>query len=1025
MQTGGRRRTAAAVVAVVLLLVLGWLVADQLTAALRLSTQAVTVPTETLTAEPERSAAPTYPVVRSVLLTTSSPVLDLAARTYADAVAARTGTRPTVSRWAAGSPTTDAMRVTVSTAERTGAQGYRVSEGGTRIEADDASGAAAGLFQLADRYAAGRPLPTTTTVVQPRLGLRMLDSGAIGVQPDAAAWSKGDDYSHNNHAFANAILADAPYVDPVAMAKDTADFRAFVDHGVAQGYNALAINGFLEYLTFSGVGDGNQVYAPGDVHRERAIAMRKAFGPMLEYARTMGMKLVLKTDMLALTTPLEQYLQRTTGGVDAEDPRLWDVYEAGLDELFTTMPYVDALMIRIGEAGSVYDVPGWDYYSRLAVTTVPAVRQMLTSFTQVAEKHDKDIVFRTWSVGVGDVGDMHTSQKSYDAVLKGIDSPRLIVSTKYTLGDFYSHLPLNDTLDAGDHRRIVEFQGRREFEDYGALPNNLTVLHRTALQRFLAANPKVEGIWLWTQDGGPWRAGPMTLYLKTGFWQLYDLSAYAMGRLAWDPAAKPEQLTTDWARRTFSDDPRTVAAIAQAMSLSREAITKGLYIGPYADQKVKALGLEPPPMMWIFEWDIVSGDSATLGTIYHTSKDQLDRALSEADDAVSLASQMRTTVESTDAAAWRDPALRQHLVDTLAYEENLLTTLRSYRAMVLRHEQWLDTGSSEARDQWAAARDAYVVARDEHLARYAGDVDLPAYQFTAADLGLQRADRDSAMGLLAGALLVVIAALLALGTSLGQRLLRGGTLPGAPALRALWIGVTRPWRIASAPAPRGRLDRVLVWLLPTLAVVVSRLDYTWFAAPAHLVVTLGAWLLFVLVLRLSLCGRDPWLLWAAVGGAAVLRTVILLVALVSRGPGGYWFAFWTRPEARTVYVTLAFAAFLWVLVVAWVAVRYAYGVTRRGAWGRLLVACGAPLLVLGGLVTAIGLETALTAWNDQMALLPWGLSRILGITVYLGIPTELPAYVAALGGLLALVGGALWLWSRRRDAVPAAPVAEA
>ena len=150
----------------------------------------------------------------------------------------------------------------------------------------------------------------------------------------------------------------------------------------------------------------------------------------------------------------------------------------------------------------------------------------------------------------------------------------------------------------------------------------------------------------------------------------------------------------------------------------------------------------------------------------------------------------------------------------------------------------------------------------------------------------------------------------------------------------------------------------------------------------------------------------------------IWTTVILLVALVSRGPGGYWFAFWTRPQARSIYVTIAFAAFVWVLVVAWIALRDAYSVSRRGSWGRLLVACGVPLLVLGGLVAAIGLETALTAWNDQMALLPWGLSRILGITVYLGIPTELPVYVAALGGVLAVVGAALWLWTRRRDAVP-------
>ena len=31
------------------------------------------------------------------------------------------------------------------------------------------------------------------------------------------------------------------------------------------------------------------------------------------------------------------------------DPELWDVYAAGLDELFTAMPAVDGLMIRIGE----------------------------------------------------------------------------------------------------------------------------------------------------------------------------------------------------------------------------------------------------------------------------------------------------------------------------------------------------------------------------------------------------------------------------------------------------------------------------------------------------------------------------------------------------------------------------------------------------------------------------------------------------------------------------------------------------
>ncbi|WP_446213563.1 hypothetical protein [Micromonospora sp. IBSANI012] len=65
---------------------------------------------------------------------------------------------------------------------------------------------------------------------------------------------------------------------------------------------------------------------------------------------------------------------------------------------------------------------------------------------------------------------------------------------------------------------------------------------------------------------------------------------------------------------------------------------------------------------------------------------------------------------------------------------------------------------------------------------------------------------------------------------------------------------------------------------------------------------------------------------------------------------------------------------------------------------------GVPLGVLSGPVAAVGLERALTVWTDQMALLPWGLSRILGITVYLGIPAGLPGYAAVAGAALAAVG---------------------
>ena len=67
-------------------------------------------------------------------------------------------------------------------------------------------------------------------------------------------------------------------------------------------------------------------------------------------------------------------------------------------------------------------------------------------------------------------------------------------------------------------------------------------------------------------------------------------------------------------------------------------------------------------------------------------------------------------------------------------------------------------------------------------------------------------------------------------------------------------------------------------------------------------------------------------------------------------------------------------------------------------------------------MAAVGLEAALTTFNDQMALLPMGLSRILGLTVHLGIPTEIPMYLLAVGAILACLGALLGALRRPRPA---------
>jgi hypothetical protein len=110
--------------------------------------------------------------------------------------------------------------------------------------------------------------------------------------------------------------------------------------------------------------------------------------------------------------------------------------------------------------------------------------------------------------------------------------------------------------------------------------------------------------------------------------------------------------------------------------------------------------------------------------------------------------------------------------------------------------------------------------------------------------------------------------------------------------------------------------------------------------------------------------------------------------------------------------------FLAVFASTYVVLRTVYELPRPRAIGRLLLAAGAPVTVLGGLVTVIGAEQALTVWNDQLALLPWGLHRILGVTVFLEIPADIPAVVTVAGLVLVVAGAVLarsWRGGVRRS----------
>jgi hypothetical protein len=205
------------------------------------------------------------------------------------------------------------------------------------------------------------------------------------------------------------------------------------------------------------------------------------------------------------------------------------------------------------------------------------------------------MVLRSWTVGVGELGRLHTDPRVYESALGDIDSPALVVSTKFTAGDFFSYLPLNPTLRGGRHRRLVELQAKPEFEGFGALPDFLGDEHARALRTLRAANPLISGTYLLTRFGGPLRAGPRTLYPLHGFWLWTDANVFVDSRLALDPDANVRELARQWAQVNFARDDRIVDAIVNVLTRSREAILEGYYIRAFAEREVRVPGLELPP----------------------------------------------------------------------------------------------------------------------------------------------------------------------------------------------------------------------------------------------------------------------------------------------------------------------------------------------------------------------------------------------------------------------------------------------
>jgi hypothetical protein len=851
------------------------------------------------------------------------------------------------------------------------------------------------------------------------LSLRLVDSGGVGI-PLAGDW--GNDYSHDLRVFREVILQEAPYVDEAAFRRIDRQWRVYVERMRAYGNNAIVIPLLLELIDFdrvSGARGGHAIYDADSPFRTRHAAVRDHFVPLLEWTNQHGMQPFLGTDMLALTPSVHRHLRELAPdarsvGIDTSDPAVWEVYRAGLEELFDQVPSIAGLVIRIGEGGSLYNTEQWPYRSEPAVRNASSVQAMLRGLLPLFEARGKTLVLRTWSVGVGELGRLHVDPNVYETVLGEIDSPALIVSTKYTAGDFFSYLPLNPTLVRGRHRRVIELQARPEFEGFGAFPNFLGAEYAQALRTLTAANPRIVGTYIWPQLGGPLRAGPRSLYPLHGFWRWTDANAYVASRLAVAPDTDVGQLVRQWAAATFGDDPGVVSAVTSLLTRTRKAVLDGFYIRPFAERDVHVPGLELPPLMWIFEWDMVSGWHSLLSIVYRGSRGGVDAAIAEGHAAAAEVRQARLELQHALTAGAPDSCagVCEEALRSLEYQETLFDVLAAWRQAFLSYYRWIETGDSTAWAEWIDGRRQFETTAARHVERFGHDRDFPAFDLTSSMQAVTFAGRAVWVQRAAAGLLITVLVLLAVGSPLGRT--RGVTAERGWLGRVghvAWTTAVTPWRLAREPRDLRASIAVAAFGLVLVGFFVGALTgfaSVWVGARSLLLIGIVG--LTFETTATGIAGREGRgrLLVAAVG--PLIPGLIVLLALVAyRGPLAFWYWFWIVPVFRVSVLTVLLAMLLWTA--------YAMLVARtpdawRGRIGGSLAAAGAGLLTLAVLLP--NWVDVLRFLDRPLNLAPATQTMLFALQTYAGVNLDAGRLPWVLGALLLVGGYALSARATRR-----------
>ncbi len=342
-----------------------------------------------------------------------------------------------------------------------------------------------------------------------------------------------------------------------------------------------------------------------------------------------GLKVYLTMDVLSFTPGLK-------AAIGGSKTKAAEFLIRQVESVFSSFEEVSGIILRIGECDG-NDVKG-DFKSELFLKTATDVNALIHRLLPVFERHKRNLILRTWTIGAYRVGDLIWHRRTISRVLQNIDSDHFILSMKYGESDFFRYLPLNKHFFTAKVKKIIELQARREYEGCGEYPSFIGWDYRDYADQLQQAE-QMAGISVWCQTGG-WVPFRRLSYLdEEAVWN--ELNSFVTIKIFRENHTVAQAVQEFGAQAGWGDHD----AVLEFLKLNDSVIKSLLYIKEIASQKLFFRRIRIPPLLTVYWNNIFINHS--IRVILLSLIEDPDQTVAEGREALTKLKNMKKIARDT------------------------------------------------------------------------------------------------------------------------------------------------------------------------------------------------------------------------------------------------------------------------------------------------------------------------------------------------------------------------------------------